>query len=427
MRCDSTKAMKIIIVNKYHYIDGGPERYMFGLSDYLKSLGHEVIPLAMAYSKNLPSEYDKYFVQPAGGCSETKLGRLEAGLGTRLKVAAQTIYSMTARKALERLIADTQPDLVYCLNIVNHMSPSVIDAAHKYHVPVVMRLSDYNLICPSHLFLRDGQICTECERGYYRSLKYKCVQGSLAATTCRAAGMYIHKLLGIYKKVNTYVAPAKFMKDTLVRAGFPEKKIHHIPTFVNSSCWTPRYDNDGYILYFGRLTPEKGIEFLLRAYAESGVGDPLMIVGDGPDDYVDRLKSGIDEISRGKVNFLGHKSGEELQEIVRGAKYVVVPSLWYDNTPNVVYESFAAGKPVVASALGGLCEQVTEETGVLVEPGNICELTAAITRLSSAPELLDKMGRSARRLVEQEYGIENHVKRLLGLFEEVIECRERAK
>ena len=408
--------MRIVIANKYYYLDGGPERYLFGLADYLGSLGHEVIPFAVGYEKNLPSEYEKYFLRPAGAGPETKLGKLEGGVGTKLRIAIRSIYSFEARRALGRLIGDVKPDLLYCLNIVNHMSPSVIDAAHKRGVPVVMRLSDYNLVCPNYLFLHDGQICTECERGYYHALRYKCAQGSFAATACRVAGMYVHKFAGVYRKVSAFVTPAKFMKDTLVRAGFAAEKIHHIPTFVDLSSWSPRYDNDGYILYFGRLAREKGIEFLLSAYAKSRVDDPLVIVGGGAGDYVEQLKSGIDEGSRGKVNFIGRKSGRELQEIVRGAKYVVVPSLWHDNAPNVVYESFAAGKPVVASALGGLCEQVTADTGVLVEPGNVDELAEAIVRLSGTPDLLEELGRNARRRVEEEHGVEIHVRRLLDVF-----------
>jgi glycosyltransferase involved in cell wall biosynthesis len=411
--------LRIIGINKYYYIDGGPERYLFSLTDYLETLGHEVIPFAVAYPRNNPSEYDKYFLKPAGGGTETKLDKLEGGISTKLKIALRSVYSVEAKQALEKLIVDTKPDLIYCLNIVNHLSPSLIDAAQKHGVPVVMRLSDYNLICPSYLFLRDGQVCTECERGYYHALKHRCVYKSLTATFCRVAGMYIHKFSGIYRKVDAFVTPARFMQEAMIRAGFQESKIHHIPTFVNSSKWTPRYDNDGYILYFGRLTPEKGSEFLIRSYLESSTSDPLIIVGDGPSEHVEQVKSLAAQAKPGSITLVGGKSGEELQRIVGGAKYVVVPSLCFDNTPNVVYESFAAGKPVIASALGGLPEQVDDETGILVEPGNVSQLAAAIDRLSASPEMIDTLGQGARRRVEEKHSIEDHVDRLLRLFSEI--------
>ena len=412
--------MKIIVANKYHYVDGGPERYMFNLSDYLKSLGHEVIPFSVAYPKNIPSEYDRYFLKPAGGGTNTKLDRLEGGIGTKLRIAARSVYSFEAKKALERLIVDTRPDLMYCLNIVNHLSPSIIDAGRRHGLPVVMRLSDYYLVCPNYLFLHDGQVCTECEHGYYHALKHRCVYGSLAATACRVTGMYIHKLMGIYRKVGAFVTTTDFMRDTLIRAGFPPEKIHVIRTFVDTSKWIPHYDNDGYILYLGRLAREKGIEFLLDAYVDACVKDPLVIVGEGPEEYLKQLIVRIPDAWRDKVKFLGYKSGDELKSIISGAKYVAVPSLWHDNAPNVVYESFAAGKPVVASSLGGLREQVTKDTGILVEPGNIPELSKAIIRLSGDADLVQSLGREARRQVENEHRIEDHAACLLGLFSELI-------
>lgn len=411
--------MKIIIINKYHYIDGGPERYMFNLSDYLKSIGHEVIPFAMAYAQNNPSEYEDYFVESAGGGTESKLDKLEGGIKTKIKIAARSIYSHAAKQALDKLIADTNPDIVYCLNIVNHMSPSVVDAAHEHNIPVVSRLSDYYLTCPSYLYLREGQICTECEHGYYHALRHKCVHGSFSSTLCRVAGMYINKLLRVYNKVSAFVTTTEFMKDTLTRTGFPQQKIHCIPTPVDLSLWTPNYDNDGYILYFGRLSPEKGIEFMLDAYISSAVKDPLVVAGDGPAEYVEHLKSLLCENNGKEVRFIGKKSGDELRSVVSGAKYVVVPSLWYDNAPNVIYESFAAGKPVIGSALGGIREQINDSTGILVEPGNVLELSEAIKRLSSSPELIVKLGQGARQQVVEHNNIADHACRLIGLFNRV--------
>lgn len=389
---------------------------MFNLSEYLRSQGHEVIPFSIAYQKNLPSEYESYWPKPAGGGSETKLEKLEGGIKTKLKIALRSVYSKDVRVALEKLIDEVKPDVIYCLNIVNHMSPSIIDAAHSRNLPVVMRLSDYYLVCPSYLFLRDGKVCTDCEHGFNHALKHKCIYGSMSATLCRVAGMYIHKLMRIYNKVDGFITTTNFMKDTLIRAHFQKNKIHHIPTFVNASLWTPTYTNKGYILYFGRLSPEKGVDFLLRSYSQSSTQDPLMIVGDGTEEYIEQLKSHISTERRDKVKFLGKMIGKDLQEMVYGAKYVVVPSMWYDNAPNVVYEAFAAGKPVVGTALGGLCEQVTSDTGVLVEPGNVAELSEALDRMSADAELIEQLGKAARRRVEEQNAIENHASRLLDLF-----------
>ncbi|MHB0912211.1 MAG: glycosyltransferase family 4 protein [Armatimonadota bacterium] len=412
--------MKIIIANKYFYLDGGPERYMFGLMDHLGSMGHTVVPFSMAYDKNKPSEYSRYFVPPAGGGSGTKLDKLEGGIEVKLRIAARSVYSLEARRRLEQLIVDEKPDIIYGLNIVNHMSPSIVDAARRHNVPVVLRMSDYYLMCPSYLMLRDRNVCTECVDGaYYNAVKHKCVYGSMVASLPRVAGMYIQKWLGMYRHVSAMVTTTEFMREMLMRAGFPGEKIHLIRTFVDTSKWSPSYDNAGFLLYVGRLTPEKGVECLLHAYKKSGVSDPLCIVGDGPPEYTQQLHSMVRECNISGVEFLGKKTGEDLVRIVQGAKYVIVPSLWYDNAPNVVYESFASGKPVIASALGGLREQVTEDTGVLVEAGNADELASAMAGLSSDAALVCSMGQNARARVERENSVEVHAEKLLDLFREV--------
>ncbi len=412
--------MKIVIANKYYHISGGPEKYLFGLSEHLKPLGHDVIPFSLTYERNEPSEYKDYFLEAAGGGEETKLYKIRGGISTKFRIAARSIYSLQARDSLEKLITDTDADILYCLNIVNHMSPSIIDAAHRKGIPSVMRLSDYNLVCANYLYLRDDRVCTDCERGFHHALIHKCVYGSLSATAVRVSAMWIHKALRIYNKVGAFVTPAMFMRNTLIRNGYPAEKIHYIPTFVDAHNWVPRYDNDGYVLYFGRLTPEKGIEFLLRSYITSGISDPLMVVGECPNNYMDEVKSRVGESNLSKVSFLGLRTGEELRNIVRGAKYVVVPSLCYDNSPNVVYESFAAGKPVIGSALGGLCEQISDDTGELVEPGNTVMLAEAMTRLSQTSGLVGQLGRNARAKVEREHSVETHMERLLTLFQQLI-------
>jgi len=392
---------------------------MFGLSERLTAMGHQVIPFAMAYSRNLPSEYRDYFVPPVGSSESTKLGELEGDPVATIRAAVRSIYSLPAKKQMLRLIDDTKPDLIYTLNIVNHMSPSIVDAAHTLGIPVVMRMSDYFMVCPNYLFLRDGKMCRECESGYYHAILHKCVHGSLAASTCRVVGMYFRDLFKIYHKCSGFVAPAAFMENMLLKAGYSGRSVNHIPTFVDAKKWPPRFDNDGYVLYFGRIAMEKGVDFLLQGYAKSGIHDPLWIVGEGSPEYIGYLNSLVDSMGCHNVSFLGKKSGQYLTSIVQGAKYVVVPSMWFDNMPNVVLEAFASGKPVIASALGGICEQVTPKTGILVEAGNVEELASAMLRLSSDDALVEWMGREARKRALREYSIEVHGDRLLGLFNDV--------
>lgn len=412
--------MRIAIANKYHYIDGGPERYMFGLIKLLQEMGHEAIPFAMAYARNLPSEYSDYFIPPAGGEQGAKLSELQVGVLSRLRIALHSVYSLEARRSLQKLIREQHPQILYCLNIVNHMSPSIIDAAHSLGVPSVLRLSDYNLVCPSYLFLRSGRICTECHTGSpRRALRHRCVHDSLASSACRVLGMYIHRWMRIYGRVSAFITPTAFMRSILTEAGFPAGKIHHIPTFVDADQWKPRYDNDGYVLYFGRLSPEKGVDVLIGAYALSGISDPLLIVGSGADSYVEEVEALSSRLGDGSIRILPQKSLGELQSIVRGTKYVVVPSVWYDNAPNVVLEALASGKPVIASDLGGIPEQVTRDAGILVPPRDTEALAAAMRLLSMNSSMVNDMGHSARRLVEGMFTADLHMQRLLNVMQAI--------
>jgi glycosyltransferase involved in cell wall biosynthesis len=415
--------VKIIIANKYYYLDGGPERYMFGLSEYLKSQGHEVIPFAMAYARNLPSEYSDYFAPSVGPGQATKLGDMEGGFPTKLTAAIRSIYSLPAKRQMSRLIEDTNPDILYCLNIVNHMSPSIIDAAYEHGVPVVARTSDYYLVCPNYLFVKHGEVCRDCENGYYHALRHSCVHNSHLATLCRVMGMYFRDLFHIYEKVGGFVTPADFMKEVLLKAGYHKDRLHHVPTFVDTDKWSPEYENDGYILYFGRIAKEKGIEFLLNSYVESGIQQPLLLAGDGQKAYIDSLKAIAERTRYQSVQFLGKKSGEDLRKLVQRSRYVVVPSMWYDNMPNVVLEAFAAGKPVIGTALGGIREQITPETGILVEAGNTSQLADSMMRLSRDSELVEWMGRNARERVLSHYDVQTHVERLFQVFDDVISKR----
>lgn len=411
--------MRILIANYRYFISGGPEIYMFNIKKVLENHGHEVIPFSVKYKMNVKTNYDKYFIEPIGGEDKVYFNEYKKSFKTIRQLISRSFYSFEAKNAIYKEIVNENIDVVYILHHVNKISPSIIAAAKKANKKVVVRLSDFFLMCPSFHFLKNGQICEECLNGsLFNALKDKCVQKSLPATMVRILSMYFHRLIEIYDKVDYFVTPSKILKNKLVEFGFDENKILHIPTFIESSNIIPSYENKNYILYFGRVSKEKGVEYLIRAF--KNIDDKniqLHIVGHSNDGEIENLKKIVEEENIKNVFFLGKKTGLDLIDSIKYAKFVVLPSIWYDNMPNVLLESFCYGKPVIASNIGSLPEVVDDKkNGLLFERKNVEDLTEKINYLNNNEDLIIEYGKNARKKVEDLYNSENHYNKLIELL-----------
>lgn len=425
--------MKIVIANKRYFESTGPERYLFKITERLEKDRHQVFPFAVRRKWNKDTPYSKYFISPPG--SEDTLYykdyKDKLNFFRKLRILANTIYSFEARKKMGELIDDYDIDLVYLLGIVTEISPSVIDAAKKRRIPVVMRLSDFFLFCPEYTFDRftamgERIFCRECEvYGYKRALKYKCLQGSLAVTGARVLSMYIQKWLKIYDKVDAFIAPSLCMREALLKAGYSKEKVFHAPSFSDSTKMEPCYENDGYILYFGRVDMDKGIINLIKAYETGKFNVPLYIAGSSSDGEDKRLMQYVQKNKIANVTFLGFKKPPELIPLIQYAMFTVVPSICPDNGPMSVLEAMACGKPVIGSDIGGISEQITPECGFLVPPNNPEALSIAIDSLLSNPQKIVDMGKKGRERLEMEYSIEKHYSVLMPVFERLINRQSR--
>ncbi|HEU5439179.1 MAG TPA: glycosyltransferase family 4 protein [Ktedonobacterales bacterium] len=427
--------MKILICNNRYFPSSGPERYLFAMTALLERHGHTVVPFAADYAQTLDTPYRRYFVPPPvdGESIYFKQYKDRLTLRKRLDLTARAAYSPMVRRAAERVIREERIELVYLLNTVNVLSPSVVDAAHALGVPVVMRLSDFNLLCPAYAFLRDGHVCQECLGGYHHALRHRCLQGSLAVTGARVLAMSIHRALGIYHRVGAFIAPSRYMAEQVETHFAPARgRVHHIPSFVDQTLLdaladlpTPTTGAPGasgrpYILFFGRVSPDKGVETLLRAYAGLEREVDLVIAGDSGDGYRQRMEALAAELgTAGTVRFVGFVSGAPLAELIAGALCVTAPSLWHDNAPMTVYESLAHGKAVVGSNLGGIAEQLEGGCGLTVPPGDPDALRAALLRLVEEPELRAELERAARSKALNDYAPERHYERVMAVFDTV--------
>ncbi len=412
--------MRVLIVNYRYFISGGPEKYMFNIKKILEENGHEVIPFSIHSNKNVETEYSKYFVEPIGSRDATYFDEVKKTPKSILQMLSRSIYSFEVKRAIKKEIKEVKPDIVYIIHFVNKLSPSVIKGAKEMGVPVVLRLSDYFLLCPRFDFLRDKKICEDClTKGYKSCIKHRCVKGSLFASLVRVFSMKIHSLIKIYDKVDAFVTPSNFLKEKLVKNGFDVSKINHIPTFTTSVKDTTENKVGTYGLYFGRVTEEKGVETLVKAY-EKLPKLTLKIMGDDTTEEASKLKEYIKVNKIKNIEFLGFKQGKELEEIIQNSKYVFIPSIWYDNLPNTALEAFQYYKPVIASKIGSLPELVEDGyNGFLFKPGNVEDLLNAINKLEESNKIIE-MGYNSHKKLLKDFSSKKHYNDLMNLFKKIL-------
>lgn len=413
--------MKIVVSNMRYFVSGGPERYMFGLKELLESKGHEFIPFSVAYERNRETAYKPYFVPPPGDPAKIYFKDLKLSSFQKLKFGFNAIYSFEAKKKLAQLIRDTQPDIMQTLQIHTFLSYSIIDAAKKFDLPVISRMSNYQLMCPSELFLRDNQVCEDCRQSLWNGIRHQCIQNSTLASAIRVASLQLHRLKKTFDKIDRFIVPSRFLRQKMIEYGFRGEKIEHIPSFVNTTEFKPVYEHQNYIAYSGRLAAEKGIQDLIDGFAKLKTSVELYLIGDLANPEAERLQKYVTANGWKRIRFLGYQKLPALKRLVQNAMFTVCPSRWYENTPMSIYESFAMGKPVIGANLGSIPEQIIPgKTGLLFEPGNPEEVAEKLNYLITHAEKLPEMGRHARQIVEEQHSPPAHFSKLEQVYREVL-------
>ena len=417
--------MKILIANYRYFISGGPERYMFNLMEQLGSQGHEVIPFSIHYSKNISTPFSKYFVEPLGSRDEIYYDQQKKSFKTISRTLSRLFYSPEVEKAVCRLVDDHEPQVAYILHYLRKLSPALLVGLKKRNIPIIVRLSDYAMLCPQALFLRDNQPCTLCAHGKtLPSVQYRCIKGSLAASALNMMATWYHRQRHFFDLIDCFVCTNDFMYNMMLDAGYPENKLVCIPTFTNLEHFIPNtgYAKSGYIAYCGRLTELKGVHVLLEAIEHLKKKNydniRLKIAGTGDTDYVDACKRQV--AHRGlesNVEFVGELNTEQLPDFLANALFSVVPSLCFENLPNSLIESLACGTPVIASNIGSLKGCIENgRNGFLFNPGDSLDLADKIATCLGNETLLNAMAMNARVAAEAEYSHVKHIDKLLGVF-----------
>jgi glycosyltransferase involved in cell wall biosynthesis len=407
--------VRILQVNKFHWLKGGSERYYFDLQAELEARGHQVAVFSTRNPANRATPYEPYFVP--------RVDYHGKGLRKAIRLARDVIWNKDAAARLGRLLDDFRPDVAHLHNFHHQLSPSILTELSRRRIPVVQTLHDYKWVCPAYLFLSHGEVCERCGPGnrFHPVVRRRCHHDSFL----RSLVVHLESSRSWgrrdFDRVARFLAPSQFMADRVIAHGLPRERVQVMPYFIRTGSYRPAESTGAEFLYAGRLSREKGLSILFDALARSEGRLRLAVAGTGPLE-AELLERARDE--RLGVEFLGHLRAQELHDAIRRSLAVVVPSLWYENQPYAVLESFALGVPVIASDIGGLPELVREEeTGSLVPPGYAAGLRDAMDRMMSDRTGARRMGFNARALIEQEFDAEHAILALERLYGEVAETR----
>lgn len=415
--------MKILLVNKYHHVKGGSETYYFGLAKLLTNLGHEVICFAMADEQNQECAQSKYFVSNVDfNGNISKIQKVKAGF--------RVLYSFEAKKNISSLIEAEKPDVVHINLVHRHLTLSIVRAIKKYNIPIVYTVHDLNAVCPNHEMLSNGKVCEACLHGnYIPCIKQKCVKGSSAKSALAALEAINYKRMNIYDDIDLCITPSYFYKKKLEESGLIKNEIIHIKNFLPlDTVYTFDNPDNGYLLYFGRISEEKGIITLLKAMKKSNSEIPLYILGTGP--IEDEVKTFISENKlESKVKMFGFKSGNELKKFVSEAKCIILPSEWYENGPYAIMEAMSQGKPVIVSEYGGLPEIVEDgKTGFICKPFDSNDLLRCINKVCAlSDEEYKIMSKTAVEKAKKDFNPDFYAEKLINLYNKLIQAKNKAE
>jgi glycosyltransferase involved in cell wall biosynthesis len=407
--------MKILVAQQFCYPRGGDWTYVKKLMDLYELKGHEVILFGMRHPENARFPYEDYFVSHVDYAELNK----NKNIANAIRVLGKSIYSLEAKNNIKRLIDHTKPDIAHLNNIHRHITPSIVSVLNDFKIPILWTMHTYSLLCPNDSFTSHGEICEACKpHRFYQCTLKKCKKNSVTASLVASLESYVHYYLKTAQKVDMFIAPGSFLRDKFIEFGFDPRRFIHLPNFVTVEDFEPSYRDGGYILFFGRISAEKGLKTLLRAMERVPAEIRLKVAGRGPE--LEDAISYCREKQIKNVEFLGFQTGQALKNTIAGAKFIVIPSEWYENLPYSMLEAFSIGKPIVAPEIGEFSRIVPQnELGVLFNYRDHLDLAAKIAWLWNSEGLAQQMGQNARQYVERYLTADYHYQRLAEIISKI--------
>lgn len=331
-------------------------------------------------------------------------------------------YSVRTSRDLKTIIQKEKPDIALVQNVFPLISPSIYMTLADAEIPIVQSVYNYRFVCPSAELYTEGQICERCVGGNTaHAVIHRCYRESYVESAWYASIIGLHRYFGTFaRRISSFMVPDEFLGTKLVQGGIPSEKIWRNPNPFFVEEYQPKSSHNGYVLYVGRLTRQKGILTLLNAMERTRPESHLLIIGLG--ELAEQVKAQIDSAGLAeRASLLGARWGEEVTQLIQDCAAVVIPSEWYDNLPMILCRANAMGKPVIASRINGIPEYVRDgENGFLFKPGDASELAGAIDRILGL-SLNDYASLSAQSRVfaEKEFDYANHFERLMNKIRDI--------
>lgn len=412
--------MRILFCNKYNFRFSGTEVYLFELMELLRAHGHEVSLFSMSDAHGNASAADAHCVSHVDFKSP-------APWWLRVRQMPRMIYSTEARRKIREVIWHFHPDVAHVRNIYHHLTPSILWELKAQGIPVLYHLNDFKLLCPTYNLVAQGKACERCKGGaFWNAVRTDCYRG-VGQRVALAAEAYAQRWMGVYERcVDIFLAPSKFVRDKFVEHGWDGKRFQVLPHFQEvHELSTASPQADAPVLYFGRLSAEKGVGDLLQAMRQLPELR-LVIAGDGP--QRDEWECLAASLQLSNVKFVGNVAAGERDRLLRGCRFSIFPSHAYETLGKTILESYAQGRAVIASDLGSRREFVHHgETGLLYPCGDVDQLARCIRVLASDRALADRMGHAGWQHIRKHLTAEGHYSKLLGLYEELISETQRSR
>jgi glycosyltransferase involved in cell wall biosynthesis len=374
----------------------------------LQKHGHSVACFSMHHPQNQTSDWSKYFIRyvnlknPSQTNSVKTLGRI--------------FYSFEAQQKMQQLINEFKPNIVHIHNLYGQLSPSILPVITANHIPIVQTVHDYHLIHPNPSMYHDGQNCTVTQRNAWACLFHRCLNPKLIYSAPPALAFCLHKTFQLYERhVDKFITPSRYMHRMLRNYGFPKKQLYYLPNLLTiSPSRSHQLKRFAPVLYSGQLVAHKGVRQILEA-ARHLPYIPFILIGQG------ELTDEIKYAHLPNLHLFPHSKTTTVFKFIRQAAFTLSPSLWNENQPYAILESFAMGKPVIATKIGGIPEIVKHlQNGLLIPTNDSNALTQSINYLYHQPDLINKLGTRAAVDSEKFQDEDAHYQQLLSVYNQVI-------